>query len=222
MGLIVEEKELLLEYPSRLILTGPSGCSKTVTAIKMAENWPKLFQKPFSRIILIYSIYQPVYEKLRNLCDSFTMLNGLPENFVSEYLTNYKDGMTLLFIDDFDIYMNKGSFCDYWTKFSHHYNISIIYTIQELYLPYKFRRTICLNSTGLMIFKSIRGRVSLKCLGNDLYGEDKQFLLKCYNDACATPHSSLFLDMTQTCPDYLRVRGNIMPDSERTCYINSL
>ncbi len=221
MSQVIEQKDLLLECPSRLILTGPSGCSKTVTALKMAENWSKLFSKPFSRIIIIYAIYQPVYEQFRNICHDVTMLNGLPENFVSEYLANYTNGMTLLFIDDYDSYMNKSSFCDYFTKYSHHYLCSIIYTIQELYLPYKFRRTICLNATGMLIFKSTRGKVSLKCLAHDLYGEDKLFLVKCYTDACTTPHSYLFLDMTQTCPDYLRVRGNIMPDSERTVYINS-
>ena len=188
----------------------------------MAQNWAQLFQKQYTRIIVIFAIYQPIYEQFKDLCGNFIMLNGLPENFVSEYLANYTEGMTLLFIDDFDFYMNKSSFCDYWTKFSHHYDVSIIYTIQELYLPYKFRRSICLNATGLMIFKSTRGKVSLKCLAHDLYGEDQQFLVKCYSDACATPHSSLFLDMTQTCPDHLRVRGNIMPTSERIFYINSI
>ena len=134
---------------------------------------------------------------------------GLPQP--TDY-SNDIDKKKLLVLDDL---MRESSSCDVildlFTKGSHHKNISVIFITQNIFHKGKSQRDISLNTKYLVIFKNPRDRAQIQHLARQVYPEDPRFLQEAYIDATRSPHSYLFLDLSQDTSDEFRVRGCIFP-----------
>jgi len=120
----------------------------------------------------------------------------------------------LLILDDLMRESSCDVILDLFTKGSHHKNISIIFITQNIFHKGKSQRDISLNTKYLVLYKNPRDRAQIQHLARQVYPEDPKFLQEAYLDATRTPHTYLFLDLSQDCLEEFRFRSCIFPDDK--------
>ncbi|MCG8429663.1 MAG: hypothetical protein MJA29_00590, partial [Candidatus Omnitrophica bacterium] len=116
--------DLRLICPFTMLVVGPTSSGKTIFTKNLLENRTLMLKNAPNRIVWCYSVWQPLYE---NLSEFIEFYEGLPD------IDLIKQGNFILVVDDL---MNEASnnekLSQIFTKYSHHYNISCIYLLQNL------------------------------------------------------------------------------------------
>ena len=96
-----------------------------------------------------------------------------------------------------------------FTKEAHHKPCFIIFIMQNLFPSGKEARTRSLNTHYYVIFKNPRDKSQLEFLARQILPRNSKALIEVFEAATEKPHSYLFLDLTQECPDQYRFRSNL-------------
>lgn len=99
-----------------------------------------------SEVIWCYKEWQPGYETVTGV----TFVEGLPK--AEEW---HGDKRRLVIVDDLMSETDE-RVTKFFTKGSHHRNLSVMYLVQNLFGKNKEQRTISLNSHYLVVFKNPR------------------------------------------------------------------
>ena len=99
-----------------------------------------------------------------------------------------------------------------FTHDSHCRNLSMIYTMQNLFHQEKGSRSINLTSHYLVLFKNPRDKLQILTLAKQMYQTD--FFLNQYEEAVKRPFRSLKIDLKTTTQDNCRLRPNVLPSEE--------
>ena len=94
-----------------------------------------------------------------------------------------------------------------FTRGCHHWNISVINIVQNIF--YKGLRTSRINAEYLVLMKNPSDRLQVQTLARQLFPHNSKYLLEAYNDATEKPFSYLLIDLTQATPEKFRIRANI-------------
>ena len=123
----------------------------------------------------------------------------------------------LLIIDDSceEIYNDK-EFVKLATA-GRHKNINVIYIKHNLYQQSKWSRTIDLNTTHIILFKSARDIQQVEFLGKQL--NLVKFLKYCYQLATKEPFGHLLIDLDPKTSDCLRYCSNITEPGPSIFYL---
>jgi len=98
-----------------------------------------------------------------------------------------------------------------FTISSHHYNISIILLVQNLF--YKNIRDLVLQSKYICAMKNPRDSVAIRILGQQMNGGKKNTLVDAASkDLQKKSYGYLVLDYSQTQNDLYRVRSSLFPE----------
>ena len=101
-----------------------------------------------------------------------------------------------------------------FTKNSHcHGNLSVIYIVQNLSRQSKDHRTISLNASYLVLAKNVLDASQVTHVAKQLYPSNMKF----FQEACEMA-TNLFVDLTPTCPDEIRLRSGIFPTDKHYVY----
>ena len=194
------------------MLSGPSGSGKSMLTKKLLENAAKMMIPPPIECIFNYSCWQELYEQIDT---------PFPIKFV-EGISKFEDlpkdrQPRMLIIDDcMDEVANSPDVSDMYTKYSHHYNYSVVALTPNMFAKGKYFRTISLNTQYLWLLKSIRDNSTIKTLGAQM-GQQK-FLFDCYTDAMKTKYGHLFINLRPSADDNTRVRTKMF-DSPSIVYV---
>lgn len=201
--------DVRLVHPFTMIVAGPTQSGKTWFVKKLIENRQLLVNKPPERIIYCYAIYQ----------DSYPNMSGVEFHQGLDVLKEI-DGKTrtLIILDDL-MAETDSRVTKLFTKGSHHYDASVIYIVQNIFNQAKEHRTISLNSHYLLLFKNPREKSQITNLAKQIYPHNTKFLLEAYNEATKAPHTYILLDLTQQCPEPIRVRTGIFPGDLLQVYV---
>ena len=101
-----------------------------------------------------------------------------------------------------------------FTHDSHYRNLSMIYTMQNLFHQEKGSRSINLTSHYLMLFKNPRDKLQILTLAKQMYPGQTDFFLNQYEEAVKRPFRSLKIDLKTTTQDNCRLRTNVLPSEE--------
>ena len=140
-------------------------------------------------------------------------VEGLPQ------LTDFDSKVNNLVIIDDLMNETDQSVTNFFTKGSHHCNISILYLVQNLFHKGKEQRTISLNSHYMVAFKNPRDVNQITHLAKQMYPGRIKFLQEAFIDATSVPFGYLLIDLKQTTPDDRRVRTNIFKDEVICIYM---
>ena len=165
-----------------MAVVGPSGCGKTELIFKMSGN--TLYLK-FNHILCSYREMQQIYIKMeQKLGVFFNKYANL------DFLKNLEN--CLLIIDDSceEIYNDK-ELVNLATA-GRHKKINVIYIKHNLYQQSKWSRTIDLNTSHIILFKSARDNQQVEYLGKQL--NLIKFLKHCYQLATKEPFGHLLID----------------------------
>lgn len=187
------------KHPFTCIVAGPTSCGKS-TFIDRFIN-----ERSF---LINHQIHDVIYCKPTDLfvdqnINYTQIINGIPD------IEAFKDKRPRLLILDDMMREADEHVVDLFTKGSHHYNLSVIFIMQNLFNQGKGRRDISLNSHYIVCFKNPRDRQQILHLSKQVYPENPKFIQEAYNDATRIPYGYLLFDLTQSTPDKYRFRTSI-------------
>ena len=140
--------DFYFKHPNTIQISGPKGCGKTWFVRRILEE--QLIQPLPTRIIWVYSKWQPDYEQARALFPFVEFVEGWREVL---YASIRPDERNLLILDDqTDEAGNSKTLSKLFTKGSHHRNLTIINLVQNVFNQSKSQRTVSLNSHYNVVF----------------------------------------------------------------------
>lgn len=199
--------------PFQLLCAGSTMSGKSSWVFKLIEYNRSMITPSPDRIVYCYSIYQKKFDDLKRKIPYIEFINGLPPN-EEDFFDRNKNN--LLIFDDLAAECNNNSrIAEWFVKGSHHLNTSLILITQNLFSKGKESRTISLNCSYLLIFKSPRDSSQILYLSRQIFPKKKNFLVKAYEMATERKaHSYILIDCKQSQDDQLRIRTNVLPCEE--------
>jgi hypothetical protein len=201
------------EHPATCLVSGVSGSGKTKFVQKCLKHLDHVFRPVPERLVVFYGAWQPAY-------DSINSETGRRVEFyegIRGDVTFDPAEKSLLIIDDLQLEA-RGEIAKYFTKFSHHKNVSVFYLVQNLFHKSPEHRAVSLNSNYMCLFSNPRDRSQIMHLAKQVYPSCPRALQQAFEDATSIPHGYLILDLKAETPDKLRMRSNIFPDETLAVY----
>ena len=194
-------------HPSTWLVAGPTGSGKTQWIAEVLRH--KFIEPQPERIVWVIGEWQNLYNKIKLLLPLVKFVKGVSENLYDSFDPNVRN---LVIMDDQMSEMgNSKVLSNYFTKGSHHRNLSIIYIVQNLFDKGKSQRNASLNTQYLVVFKNPRDSAQIDALGRQMYPHNPKFLSQVFADATTKPFSYLLLDLRPETPEQFRLRSNVLP-----------
>lgn len=190
---------LKFKHSATYLLSGPTGSGKTTFIKKFLSERNDLIDTRIDEIIYCLPEEQVVDESI-----PFTKLyRGVPE------ISMFKDLRPRIVILDDLLSCVDGNVVELFTRGSHHFNLSVMFVVQNLFSKNKGCRDISLNSQYIFLMKNPREKQQINSLARQISPENSRFICEAYKDATEKPYGYLLLDLHQTTPEQYRVRTNI-------------
>ena len=204
MKKIISTKDRLL-----MSVSGHSGSGKTGLIFQMLLKG--IFYPSYNKIFYFYLNDQPKYR-------SFVSHNKFDIEFIKlssfEFVNNLRDCM-IVFEDTCEEIFNEKDFVKLATA-GRHKNVHVIYVKHNLFQQSKQSRTIDLNTTQLILFKSPR---DIDYLGRQL--NNAKFIRHAYQLATKENFGHFLIDLDPKTSECLRYSSNIVPPSPTIFYLPS-
>jgi len=195
-------------HPTRCLISGPSGCGKTEFIQQVISNRFDLFTVAPKRIVYTYKYPQVWFSKFPEVEFKKEVPNDLDPEVPS-----------MVVLDDIvcdAVALKKCA--SLFVRGSHHLNTSVFFITQNLFAPSSDFRTISLNATQFVLFKTVRGIHQIELLGRQIFGSSQtQEFMDAYKDATNQPYSYLLIDLHPT--QEHRLRTSIFPSEEEIIYV---
>ena len=194
--------DLRLYCDRTMCVAGPSHSGKSTFILQLLDNRQSLFQCTTNRVIWCYGIYQHELNTILQQKGYIAHADIIPTSDIQPY--------DIIVLDDL-LQESKGSkdVTAMFTRAAHHKPCFIIFVMQNLFPPGKESRTRSLNTHYYSIFKNPRDKSQVEFLARQILPRNPKALIEIFEDATQKPHSYLFLDLTQECPDQYRFRSSL-------------
>ena len=205
---------MMLQSPFTAIVSGSTGSGKSRWLMRLIKNADKMIDERPKHIMYCYSEINPEILRLTN--EGVEIFHGTP---TTEQIMG-KPKNLLLILDDLAGEIDPKQLDGLYTKGSHHWNVSVICVVQNLYSPshIKIART---NSHYLVLMKNPQGMLQIRTLASQLFpGGRSKYFLDAYEDAVEQqPYGYLFINMRpNTDPEY-RLSTMIFPNEIPIIYL---
>ena len=205
----VDKQTLLLSSPFTMLCAGATSSGKTFFIKTLIENIHDIVTDVPKKILYCYGTYQDIFEQMKSGFKNINFIQGIPSKQTLDEISSF--GASLVILDDLmsDVYNSK-DMLHLFTQYSHHNNISVIFTSQNLYHGGKFGRTITLNCHYLVLFKNYN-LAQMRFLGQSLFPGISQGFLQIYKDALKQKYGYLFIDLHPSADAAFMLRSQIVP-----------
>ena len=205
----IELAYVQFKHPFTALVAGATGSGKTVLIRRLLRNhvWTIAnVNESKLRVIWIYGAWQNEYNiPLAPDSVEVAYMQTLPG---VDDIQSFKPH--LIIVDDLMHEMsNNKEMSDWFSKYSHHNNISVMFVVQNLFFKGNLMRTISLNAQYIILLKNARDRNQVAHLGRQLFPNKSKMFINVYNDATTQPYGYLVIDTTTTTPDKYRLRRRL-------------
>lgn len=214
--------DMRFNHPSTHYLSGPSTCGKTYRACQMLKYKNSIFHdgEKIKFVVFCYAKWQTQYDQLNDEGIVSKWIDHMPTNEEFDKLTSphKTKGGAIVVVDDF---MSKvGPDIDEIVRVTgRHNNASVFVLFQSLFPPHKLARQISLNIKYFHLHKNPRENHQIHTLATQIMPGNGGWIVKAYHHATQEKYSSLLIDLTQECPDYLRLRSAYLPHEKKPMII---
>lgn len=163
-------------------------------------------------IYYFYRESQPLYNKTNNT------LNIQFIRYTSLEVTKDLENCLLVFDDSCEEIYNENEFVKLATS-GRHRQIHVIFVKHNLFHQSKNSRTIDLNTSHIILFKSPRDIQQIDILGKQL--NKLQFIREAYKLATYEPFGHLLIDLSPNVSDCLRFASNITEPGPSVFYLEA-
>lgn len=202
-------------------VVGPCGSGKTQLVSNMLINQSRIFKPCFQKIIYLYQHYQSHFDHL--------LINCIAEKHAIEFHQGLNWGAiekceaqkmrTLVVIDDL---YQQACEDDYFLNLviaGRHRNIHLVVLKHNLFQQSKHSKTIELNVTQMILFKSPRDLEQIAVLGRQM--GDRQLLLDAYKRATQEPFGHLMIDFDSHTDAKLKYCSNCSGTGPSVFFVSS-
>jgi hypothetical protein len=217
--------DLKFKSPSCFIITGGSGSGKTVLIKNMLLQHKECFEKPFTELHFIYAQHTEDKTMFRELEEKLpiTFHMGYPEEKINDgsLFTSTREDHKCLIIDDiFTEPKQCRSLINLYSIMSHHMNITVIVTIQNMSSITGTQRacisTLLRSTHYLIMFASRRMMPVARQVALTYFPGEKEKVLKPFQYLLASkiPYCYLLIDF-ETLNECMQIReGGCVPEHE--------
>ena len=198
------------------MLAGPSSCGKSTFVKNLINNRNVMFNRNIENVYIVCANIQTMYEDLvknGNVRQIFYQMPSKSE-IIEIAEIGKKQGGTILVLDDIlsEIAKNNILIQEIFTEIAHHYDLTVVLCVQNMFVQNPIFRTISLNSGYIVAFKHPRDTKQINVIAHRCHVKNPKLVIDAYKDATRSPYSYLFMDFTQKTEDFLRIRTNIFPN----------
>lgn len=204
-------RDLQFVHPFTMVVSGATGSGKTMLIRDYLADFETLIdghgvnEGENLKVLWCHGVTQDLYRiKIANNID-VTYMEGLPT--LSEI-----DMMSprVIVVDDLMNELKNSTMLEnLFTKYSHHHNQSVIFTLQNLYIKGSARITISRNANYMSLMKNARDAFQLSQLGREMDPNNPKRLLEAFDDATRKPYGYLVLDFKPHTADAHRIRTRV-------------
>ena len=149
--------------PTTIMVAAPTKAGKTTLINKILDNRKQLFDVFPQKIYWCYSEAQPSYS-----LKYVEYIKGIPDMKTFQSDKAHK----ILIIDD--MMSESKNLVDIFTKGCHHWNLTIIFILQDIFFDKK--RTNRINSQYIILMKSPGDKLTAMNLAKQMYPKNTNFL----------------------------------------------
>ena len=200
---------------SSYVVTGATNSGKSTWIRRFLKERIITAPQP-TRVVYCYGVYDPNYSKLPSGTE---LVEGLPtkEELI---LWSTNEPHLLIVLDDLmkESVENK-DVSQIFTRGCHHMNMSCLFVTQNLFAQGKEARAIALNTTYLVLFKNVRDKNQITCLGRQMFPGKKSEFLDAYEDATSPSYGYLIMDTSPNCHESERLRTRVFKTEHPILYV---
>jgi len=154
----ISDEDLKFQIPCSICISGPSQSGKSEFIVNLVKNRSVLFSSEFTRILYcipesLSLTHNPIFESLKASFPATQLVIGLPD--VSKLNLKFDKLPKLLIIDDLMTeFLSNQNMVKLLSVEVHHFNISLIFTLQNIYAPSKFGTTLSRNINYKILFSN--------------------------------------------------------------------
>lgn len=206
-----------LQTPFSMIVASPSNSGKTTWVGKLLQHSSELFSEPSKTFYYFYSVWSPTFDTWKDKKIITKFIQGMcTKDWIEEHCS---EGNCTIILDDQAMSISE-DISKVFAVLSHNYNINFIMLAQNIFTKNKNFRDASLNSKYIVLGKNPRDQSSIRFLAQQMLPTRAKQVMEAYFLATAEPFSFFLLDFSQTCPENLRMRGNIFGEKyPMTTYI---
>ena len=193
-----------------MALVGSGGSGKTRLIYLMLAS--PTFSPPIGKFFYFYREYQPLFQEMSERlniefipCLDFEMIKNFGK-------------LLLVFDDSYEEIYHEQAFVELAVA-GRHRKLHCIFVKHNLFHQSKWSRTIDLNTTHVILFKSPRDLQQIDHFGRQLKQMD--FIREAYQRATTRPFGHLLIDFDPKTSDVLRFCSNIVAPQPTIFYILS-
>ena len=216
------EPRIKFDSPTAILIGAPSNSGKTFLLKNILLNSDVMFKDKMTHILYCYgSPWQTIFDELQeSLGNKIFFQQSLPsEDDIVKYA---QSGPFICVLDDLMIEIVDSKQAQKWFSIgSHHYNMTLIALVQNIFQQGKVARTIALNIKYYIIFKNARDSRQIKLLGYQIYGDKKlcNDFYESYLKATSVDYGYLCIDLNNSTDKKYHLRSNILPGEDCLVYI---
>ena len=192
-------------------IVGPSGCGKTELLFRMLKG--STFYPRFEKIYYFYKEFQPLFKDMQQVIPGIEFLKNSGFD-----ITKNLSHCLLIYDDSCEEIFNDKEFVKIATS-GRHRKLHVIYVKHNLFHQSKWSRTIDLNTTHIILFKSLRDIQQIEYLGKQL--NCLQLIKEAYKLATAEPFGHFIIDLDPKTSQGLRFASHIIGPNPSIFYIPS-
>jgi len=204
---------MVFKQPFTAMVAGPTKAGKTVWVKNLIMHSKSMISPTPDVIHYCYSEWQPMYHELANY--GVQLHQGLPD--MSKLKLDASQPKFLILDDLMQEVKSSKNLVQLFTKGSHHWNLSILHIVQNLF--FDGLRTSRVNAQYLVLMKNPSDQLQASNLAKQLYPGRTKFFMEAYKDACSESFGYLFLDLSQDTPDDMRLQTNVFPGQMHSVYV---
>lgn len=212
------ESLVKFESPTSIFIAAPSGSGKTVFTKNLLIYADGVFKIAPSKIFYCYSIWQNIYNEMKNEIKAISFHQGLPTmDILNEWGT--EQGHKILVLDDLMLQgVESDELMHLMCVGSHHTQLTVIFLIQNLFQKGKSMRTASLNCHYFIIFRNNRDMLQVQTLGKQIFPGKTKFFMDSYQKATSKPYGYLLVDIHPHTDKSYQLRSNILPGQDTIVY----
>ena len=202
----------LFKHPFTAIVAGPTKAGKTVWVKNLIMNIHEMVSPVPTDIYFCYTEWQPQYQDL--IKHDVHLIQGLPDIGALKENNQTK----FLVLDDLMQEMkNDKKLVQLFTRGSHHWNMSVLHIVQNLF--FDGLRTSRVNAQYIILMKNPSDQLQASTLAKQLYPGKSKYFMEAYQDACSESHGYLFIDLSQDTPEQMRLQSHVFPGEMNCLYL---
>ena len=204
-----------LVWPYSLLLCGPAGCGKTTWIVKLLRSHGELCTQTPKKLIWIYGVEQPdPFQKIKEIwaprqCE---FIEGFPEDLMSRLEKSNDRGSLCIFDDLMNEVSSNATISKLFTRGRSHLGCSLVLMLQNIFPEGTQSRTISINAQYQVPFRNPRDSLQISILAKQLCPLYSKSFLEIYKRASHRAYGDLLCCFTQSCPDEIRYRTNVLPN----------